>query len=153
MEYGRAASRSSRARAGPWRHRLDDGSAGRAAERRPAGHARPRRARRQNLQAPAGAQVIDGAGRHVTPGLIDAHLHSGASGGINETGSAIVPEVRLGDVLTIDNIWMYRQLAGGLTTAHVMHGSANPIGGQNQHVKLRWGALPSSSSSRARRAP
>jgi hypothetical protein len=45
-------------------------------------------------------------------------------------------------VLTIDNIWMYRQLAGGLTTAHVMHGSANPIGGQNQHVKMRWGALP-----------
>jgi imidazolonepropionase-like amidohydrolase len=96
----------------------------------------------QSLQAPAGAEIVDARGRHVTPGLIDAHLHSGASGGINETGSAIVPEVRLGDVLTIDNIWMYRQLAGGLTTAHVMHGSANPIGGQNQHVKLRWGALP-----------
>jgi imidazolonepropionase-like amidohydrolase len=97
----------------------------------------------RNLAAPAGAVVINGAGKHVTPGLIDAHLHSGASGGINETGSAIVPEVRIADVITMDNIWMYRQLAGGLTTAHVMHGSANPIGGQNQVVKLRWGALPS----------
>jgi imidazolonepropionase-like amidohydrolase len=96
----------------------------------------------QNLQAPAGATIIDGTGKHVTPGLIDAHIHSGLSGGVNETGGAIVPEVRVADVLTIDNIWMYRQLAGGLTTAHVMHGSANPIGGQNQHVKLRWGALP-----------
>ena len=96
----------------------------------------------RNLAAPGGAVVINGAGKHVTPGLIDAHLHSGASGGINETGSAIVPEVRIADVITMDNIWMYRQLAGGLTAAHVMHGSANPIGGQNQVVKMRWGALP-----------
>jgi imidazolonepropionase-like amidohydrolase len=95
----------------------------------------------RNLQAPAGAVVIAAQGRHVTPGLIDPHLHSGIAGGVNETGSAIVPEVRIGDVLTIDNIWMYRQLAGGLTTAHLMHGSANPIGGQNQHIKLRWGGL------------
>lgn len=94
------------------------------------------------IEAPAGAVVIDGTGKHVTPGLIDAHLHSGLSGGVNETGNAIVPEVRIGDVLTSNNIWMYRQLAGGLTTAHVMHGSANPIGGQNQTVKMRWGALP-----------
>jgi imidazolonepropionase-like amidohydrolase len=93
----------------------------------------------RDLQAPAGAAVIDAARRHVTPGLVDAHLHSGVTGGVNETGSAIVPEVRIGDVLTANNIWAYRQLAGGLTTAHVMHGSANPIGGQNQHIKLRWG--------------
>jgi imidazolonepropionase-like amidohydrolase len=94
-----------------------------------------------NLSVPAGATIIDGAGRHVTPGLIDPHLHSGIAGGVNETGAAIVPEVRIGDVLTIDNIWMYRQLAGGLTTANLMHGSANPIGGENQPIKLRWGAL------------
>ncbi len=94
----------------------------------------------QNLSAPSGAEVIDGEGKHVTPGMIDAHLHSG-SDGVNEIGGAIVPEVRLGDVLNINNIWMYRQLAGGLTTAHVMHGSANPIGGQNQHLKMRWGSL------------
>ena len=96
----------------------------------------------RNLQAPAGAVVIDAAGKHVTPGIIDAHLHAGASGGINESGSAIVPEVQLGDMLTMDNPWAYLALAGGTTTAHVMHGSANPIGGQNQIVKMRWGALP-----------
>lgn len=92
------------------------------------------------LSAPGNAVVIDAEGKHVTPGLIDAHLHSGVDG-VNEIGNAITAEVRMGDVLNINNIWMYRQLAGGLTTAHVMHGSANPIGGQNQHIKMKWGAL------------
>ena len=95
----------------------------------------------RNLQAPGDAVEIDGTDKHVTPGLIDAHLHSGIDG-VNEFGDNIVPEVRMGDVLNINNSWMYRQIAGGLTTAHVMHGSANPIGGQNQHLKMRWGALP-----------
>lgn len=94
----------------------------------------------QTLDAPSGAVEIDGSGMHVTPGLIDPHIHSGVDG-VNEVGNATVPEVRIGDVLNINNIWMYRQVAGGLTTAHVMHGSANPIGGQNQHIKMRWGAL------------
>jgi N-acetylglucosamine-6-phosphate deacetylase len=61
---------------------------------------------------------------------------------VNESGFAIVPEVRMGDVLTHNNIWMYRQLAGGLTTQMVKHGSANPIGGENVFVKSRWGMLP-----------
>ncbi len=95
----------------------------------------------QNISAPDNSVVIDAEGKHVTPGLIDPHIHSGTDG-VNEIGNAIVPEVRIGDVLNINNIWMYRQVAGGLTTAHVMHGSANPIGGQNQHIKMRWGALP-----------
>jgi len=94
----------------------------------------------RNLRAPRNAVVIDAEGKHVTPGLIDAHLHSGVDG-VNEVGNAITAEVRMGDVLNINNIWMYRQLAGGLTTAHVMHGSANAIGGQNVHIKMRWGAL------------
>ncbi|HEX9887568.1 MAG TPA: amidohydrolase family protein [Longimicrobiales bacterium] len=94
-----------------------------------------------NLTAPSGAVEIDATGKHVTPGLIDPHIHSGTHG-TNEGGSAIVPEVRMGDVVTHNNIWMYRQLAGGLTTAHIKHGSANPIGGQNVFVKMRWGGLP-----------
>jgi imidazolonepropionase-like amidohydrolase len=94
-----------------------------------------------DLDAPSGAVEIDAAGKHVTPGLIDPHIHSGTDG-VNESGFAIVPEVRMGDVVTHNNIWMYRQLAGGLTLAHIKHGSANPIGGQNVFVKMRWGGLP-----------
>ena len=94
-----------------------------------------------DLDAPRGAVEIDATGKHVTPGLIDPHIHSGVSS-VNESGFAIVPEVQMGDVVTHNNIWMYRQLAGGLTTAHIKHGSANPIGGENVFVKLRWGSLP-----------
>ncbi len=95
----------------------------------------------RGLRAPGGAVEIDGRGRHVTPGLIDPHIHSGVSS-VNESGFAIVPEVQMGDVVTHNNIWMYRQVAGGLTTAHIKHGSANPIGGENVFVKMRWGGLP-----------
>ncbi|MBR44122.1 MAG: hypothetical protein CME18_06890 [Gemmatimonadetes bacterium] len=94
-----------------------------------------------NLDAPCGSVEIDGTDKHVTPGLIDPHIHSGVSS-VNESGFAIVPEVRMGDVVTHNNVWMYRQLAGGLTTAMIKHGSANPIGGENVIVKMRWGALP-----------
>ncbi len=95
----------------------------------------------QKLAAPAGAVEIDATGKHVTPGLIDPHTHSGVSA-VNESGFAIVPEVRMGDVITHNNIWFYRQLAGGLTTTMIKHGSANPIGGENVYVKTRWGGLP-----------
>ncbi len=94
-----------------------------------------------DLDAPGGAVEIDANGKHVTPGMIDPHIHSGVSA-VNESGFAIVPEVRMGEVVTHNNIWMYRQLAGGLTTAHIKHGSANPIGGENVFVKMRWGSLP-----------
>jgi imidazolonepropionase-like amidohydrolase len=95
----------------------------------------------KNLSAPAGATVIDATGKHVTPGLIDPHTHGGVSA-VNESGFAIVPEVQMGDVVTHNNIWFYRQLAGGLTTTMIKHGSANPIGGENVYVKIRWGSLP-----------
>lgn len=84
---------------------------------------------------------IDLKGRHVTPGLIDCHSHTGIHGGVNEVGQAVTSEVRIGDVTDPEDINWYRQLAGGLTVANSLHGSANPIGGQNQVVKLRWGHL------------
>ncbi|MBX3385742.1 MAG: amidohydrolase family protein [Phycisphaeraceae bacterium] len=82
---------------------------------------------------------VDAAGKHVTPGLIDAHSHTGISKGVNEAGQAVTAEVRIGDVTDPDSISWYRQLAGGTTTVNSMHGSANPIGGQTQTNKIRWG--------------
>jgi imidazolonepropionase-like amidohydrolase len=96
----------------------------------------------KNIAVPAKAVTIDAKGKHVTPGLIDAHSHMAASGSVNEAGQAISAEVRIGDVVDCDDIDIYRALAGGLTSAHVLHGSANPIGGQAQLIKLRWGMLP-----------
>ena len=94
------------------------------------------------LKAPSGAPVIDGKGLHVTPGIVDCHSHTAISRGVNESSHAVTCEVRIGDVLDATDIGIYRELAGGVTTAHVLHGSANPMGGQNQVVKWRWGALP-----------
>jgi imidazolonepropionase-like amidohydrolase len=86
-----------------------------------------------------GARVIDGTGKHVTPGIIDEHSHI-AAGSINEGGQSVTSEVRIGDNLNPDDINIYRQLSGGVTTSHILHGSANTIGGQTQLIKLRWGA-------------
>jgi N-acetylglucosamine-6-phosphate deacetylase len=85
--------------------------------------------------------VIDGTGKHLSPGIIDCHSHSATDSGVNESGQAVTAEVRIGDFIDADSINIYRQLAGGVTTINILHGSANPIGGQNQVVKLRWGAL------------
>ncbi|MHC4995714.1 MAG: amidohydrolase, partial [Planctomycetota bacterium] len=91
-----------------------------------------------DVEAPAGARVIDLTGRHLTPGLIDAHSHI-ATDSTNESGQANSAEVRIGDMINPEHMNIYRQLAGGLTASHIMHGSANPIGGQNQTIKMRWG--------------
>jgi len=96
----------------------------------------------KNIAAPKGATVIDAAGKNVTAGLIDCHSHTAISEGVNEAGQAISAEVRIGDVVDGSDVAVYRELAGGLTVANLLHGSANPIGGQNQVVKLRWGMLP-----------
>ena len=86
--------------------------------------------------------MIDANGRHVTPGLIDCHSHSMILGGVNEGTLPSTAMVRIQDVVNSETENIYRQLAGGLTTANLLHGSANPIGGQNAVIKLRYGALP-----------
>jgi len=86
-----------------------------------------------------GARVIDGTGKHVTAGIIDEHSHIAAAS-INEGGQSVTSEVRIADNLNPDDINIYRQLSGGVTTSHILHGSANVIGGQTQLIKLRWGA-------------
>ena len=93
-----------------------------------------------DLKAPAGALEVDGRGKHLTPGLIDAHSHIAISGNVNEPSHAITSEVRIGDVIDPTDINIYRELAGGTTTSHLLHGSANPIGGQSALIKHRWGA-------------
>jgi N-acetylglucosamine-6-phosphate deacetylase len=85
--------------------------------------------------------MIDAKGKHVTPGIIDCHSHTGISGGVNEGTQACTAEVRIEDVTNPDAINWYRQLAGGVTAVNNLHGSANPIGGQNCVNKNRWGAL------------
>ena len=86
----------------------------------------------------ASAKVIDGTGKHLTAGIIDEHSHI-ATVSINEGGQSVTSEVRIGDNLDPEDINIYRQLSGGVTTSHILHGSANTIGGQTQLIKLRWG--------------
>lgn len=93
----------------------------------------------RNLSAPAGAVVIDAAGKHVAPGIIDAHSHSALIGNVNEPTHAVTTEVRTADILDPTDISIYRQLASGVTAANLLHGSANPMGGQATVIKLRWG--------------
>ena len=92
----------------------------------------------KNLNEP-GARVIDGTGKHVSPGIIDEHSHIAAAS-INEGAQSVTSEVRISDNLNPDDINIYRQLSGGVTSSHILHGSANVIGGQTQLIKLRWGA-------------
>ena len=92
----------------------------------------------QNLEAPGGVETLDATGLYVMPGIIDAHSHIAISS-INEATNPVTAEVNVGDVLDPYDIAIYRALAGGVTTSHVMHGSANVIGGQCETIKHRYG--------------
>ena len=94
----------------------------------------------KNLSAAEGIRVIDATGMHLTPGIIDEHSHI-ALAATNEMGQAITSKVRASDVMDPEDLTIYRQLAGGVTTAHILHGSANPVGGQSIIIKHRWGHL------------
>ena len=93
----------------------------------------------RTLEAPPGVRTIDATGRHLTPGLIDCHSHTGISGGVNEGTHSNTAEVTIEDVVDAEDVDWHRALAGGLVAANQLHGSANPIGGRNSVVKIRWG--------------
>src|SRR5207249_432866 len=88
--------------------------------------------------APPGAKIVDGAGKYVMPGIIDCHSHIMAEA-INEGSVSVSSMVGIDDVLNPEDIAIYRALAGGVTTANILHGSANSIGGKTVVTKLRWG--------------
>jgi imidazolonepropionase-like amidohydrolase len=91
-----------------------------------------------DVPIPAGADVVDASGRFVSPGLVDCHSHIAADS-INEGGTTVSSMTGIQDVFDPTDVNIYRDLAGGLTVANVLHGSANPIGGKNYVIKLRWG--------------
>jgi imidazolonepropionase-like amidohydrolase len=92
----------------------------------------------QSVKAPKEAQVLDAAGQFVIPGIIDCHSHIAAES-INEGSVSVSSMVNMAEILNPGDIDIYRDLAGGVTAANILHGSANAIGGQTLVIKLRWG--------------
>jgi imidazolonepropionase-like amidohydrolase len=92
-----------------------------------------------DVKAPEGATVIDAKGQYVMPGIIDCHSHIAVDGSVNEGSVSVSSMANIADVLNPDDISIYDDLSGGVTSANILHGSANPIGGQTIVIKLRWG--------------
>jgi imidazolonepropionase-like amidohydrolase len=94
---------------------------------------------------PAGAAVFDGAGKTIVPGLVDTHSHIGissrphvpANNDISENSGPIQSGLRALDAINPDDPGIRMAVAGGVTTANIMPGSGNAIGGQTLYVKLR----------------
>jgi len=97
----------------------------------------------QDLSAPKGVTRIDLTGYWVMPGIVDPHSHMAISGGINEASDSVTVEVRITDEIDHMQLALHRALAGGVTTIHAMHGSANTMGGQNAVLKLKYRTSPS----------
>ncbi|MBI5361960.1 MAG: amidohydrolase family protein, partial [Planctomycetes bacterium] len=91
------------------------------------------------VESPEGALVIDGTGRHLAPGVVDCHSHIAVDGDVNEGTVSISAEVSTADVIDADDVSIYRALAGGVTTARILHGCANAIGGRDEVLKMKWG--------------
>lgn len=91
------------------------------------------------LKAPEGFAVIDATDLHAMPGIVDCHSHIALDGGLNEGSQSVTPEVRIADVIDPRDVAIYRAVAGGCTISHLLHGSANTIGGQDAVIKHRWG--------------
>jgi imidazolonepropionase-like amidohydrolase len=87
----------------------------------------------------ATAIVIDGSGKHLSAGIIDEHSHIASAGGLNECSQSVTSETRVADVIDPEDMDIYRDLSGGVTSSHILHGSCNTIGGQTQLLKMRWG--------------
>ncbi|HUR28626.1 MAG TPA: amidohydrolase, partial [Planctomycetota bacterium] len=94
------------------------------------------------LEVPAGILVIDGTGKHLAPGVIDNHSHMAVDGSVNEGTLSITCDVDISDVLNPEDETIYRALAGGVTSARLLHGSANAIGGRHEVIKLKWRRRP-----------
>ena len=92
----------------------------------------------KNIKAPKGIKIVDATGKYVIPGVIDSHTHIALTG-TNEMGHAIVPEVKMRDVVDAESNSIYTALSGGVTMVHTMHGSGNPIGGENIVLKMKRG--------------
>src|SRR6185437_3197548 len=95
-----------------------------------------------NVSAPSDAKVIDASGMYVMPGIIDCHTHIAVDGDVNEGSLSVSAMANIRDVLNPDDVDIYRELAGGVVIGNVLHGSANPIGGQTVVIKLKYGAPP-----------
>ena len=93
----------------------------------------------EKVMEPTGATIIDAGGQYVMPGIIDCHSHIAGDGGINEGSVSVSSMVDIRDIINPEDISIYRALAGGVTTANILHGSANAIGGRTTVLKMRWG--------------